>query len=100
MAYVTDTKARPDAPYLDHIRNVDLLLHECYFPDSEQPMAELTGHSHTTPVAQLALAAGVKRLVLMHVNPLVNAFDPVGLETARRIFPATEIACDKMEIEF
>lgn len=100
LAYVTDTMARPDAPYLDAIRDVDVLLHECYFPDSEQQMAELTGHSHTTPVAELARAANVGRLVLVHIYPLYNEEDPIGLEAARRIFPATDIARDRMEIEF
>ena len=92
--------ARPDAPYLDAIRDVDVLLHECYFPDSERQMAELTGHSHTTPVAELARAANVGRLVLVHIYPLYNEEDPIGLEAARRIFPATDIARDRMEIEF
>jgi ribonuclease BN (tRNA processing enzyme) len=92
--------ARPDAPYLDAIRNVDVLLHECYFPDSGQRMASLTGHSHTTPVAELAREANVKRLVLVHIYPLSNDDDPIDVEAARRVFPATEIAHDRMEIEF
>ena len=54
MAYVTDTTATQEADYLDAIRGVDLLLHECYFPDQMADLAELTGHSVTTPVLQLA----------------------------------------------
>ena len=100
LAYVTDTTARPGAAYLDAIRDVDLLLHECYFPDSEQRLADLTGHSHTTPVAELAQEANVGRLVLLHIYPLYSEEDPIGLDVARRIFPATEIAHDRMEIEF
>lgn len=100
LAYVTDTTATASAPYIDAIRGVDVLLHECYFPDSEVKLAELTGHSHTTPVAQLARAANVGRLVLIHILPLVNQIDPVGLDVARRIFPNTEIGRDLMEIEF
>ena len=100
LAYVTDTTARAGAPYLDAIRNVDVLLHECYFPDREQRMANLTGHSHTTPVAELAREANVGRLVLMHIYPLLSEQDPIGLAAAQRVFPATEIAHDRMEIEF
>jgi ribonuclease BN (tRNA processing enzyme) len=100
LAYVTDTIARPGAPYLDAIRNVDVLLHECYFPDSGQQMANLTGHSHTTPVAQLARDANVGRLILIHLSPSSNEVDPICVEAARRVFPATEIATDRMEIEF
>jgi ribonuclease BN (tRNA processing enzyme) len=100
LAYVTDTVARPDAPYLDAIRDVDVLLHECYFPDSEQAMAELTGHSHTSAVAQVAQRAGVKRLYLLHLYPAAATLDPIGIDVARRIFPAAELCHDNMEIEF
>jgi ribonuclease BN (tRNA processing enzyme) len=100
MAYVTDTTAAPDAPYVDIIRGVDLLVHECNFPDGMESLALITGHSCTTPVAQVAAAAGVGRLVLVHVNPLSKEDDPVGLSIARRVFPATELGFDQMEIEF
>jgi ribonuclease BN (tRNA processing enzyme) len=100
LAYVTDTPARPDADYVARIRGVDVLIHECYFADELADLAATTGHSHTTPVAEVALAAGVGRLVLVHVNPLINAIDPVGLATARAIFPATEIGTDGLDIDF
>jgi ribonuclease Z len=100
LAYVTDTPARPDADYVARIRGVDVLIHECYFADELADLAATTGHSHTTPVAEVARAAGVGRLVLVHVNPLINAVDPVGLATARAIFPATEIGTDGLEIDF
>jgi ribonuclease BN (tRNA processing enzyme) len=100
LAYVTDTIARPESPYVDAIRDVDVLLHECYFPDSEQAMADLTGHSHTTAVAQVAQRAGVKRLYLMHLYPVVAELDPIDIDAARRVFPATELCHDYMEIEF
>jgi ribonuclease Z len=100
MAYVTDTVPPPDADYLEKIRGVDLLLHECYFPDSRAEWAAKTGHSCTTPVARLARQAGVKRLVLVHINPLATEDDPVGLEAARAIFPQTDLGEDLMEIEF
>lgn len=100
LAYVTDTTATPDAPYLERIRGVDLLVHECQFPDDLEELARLTGHSCTTPVAQLARAAGVGRLVLVHVNPLATEPDPLGLERARKIFPRTELGHDLMTLEF
>jgi ribonuclease Z len=100
MAYVTDTVARPDADYIQHIRGVDLLIHECYFPDSLREMAEKTGHSWTTPVAESARAAGVGRLILVHVNPIAPEEDPLGLAGARAIFPQTDIGYDRMVVEF
>jgi ribonuclease Z len=100
LAYVTDTTATSDANYLPAIAGVDLLLHECYFPDSMEQMASLTGHSVTTPVARLAGDAGVGRLVLVHVNPLAEEEDPLNLDAARAIFPRTTLGQDLMEIDF
>jgi ribonuclease BN (tRNA processing enzyme) len=100
LAYVTDTTADPNAAYVEKIRNVDVLVHECYFPDGEEEMAELTGHSCITPVAQVAAAADVGLLILVHVNPMLLEDDPFNLKAARKIFPAIEIGEDLTSIEF
>ena len=100
MAYVTDTTASRDAAYIAAIRGVDLLIHECYFPDSLHALAVKTGHSSTTDVAQVARQAGVRRLVLVHMNPLDESDDPIGIATARAIFPMTDLGGDKMVLEF
>jgi ribonuclease BN (tRNA processing enzyme) len=100
LAYVTDTTASPDAEYVSHIRDVDLLVHECYFADGWEALAEKTGHSCTSPVAQVAAAANAGRLVLVHINPLDPTADPIGVDQARQIFPATEMGYDLMELEF
>jgi ribonuclease Z len=101
LAYVTDTTAAGEAsPYLEQIRGVDLLVHECNFRDGQEAWAAKTGHSSTTPVARLAAAAGVKRLVLMHFLASDESADPVGIETARQIFPATDLATDHLAIDF
>jgi ribonuclease BN (tRNA processing enzyme) len=101
LAFVTDTTSRGQAsPYVPHIRGVDLLVHECNFRDGQEAWAEKTGHSSTTPVARAAAAAGVKRLVLMHFNPLETSDDPIGLAAARAIFSATDLTHDGMAVEF
>lgn len=100
MAYVTDTTADPQADYVDRIRGVDLLVHECYFPDDARAFAQSTGHSWATPVAQVAKDAGVQRLVLVHVDPTADSPDPLGLEGMRAIFPRTEIAEDGQSLDF
>jgi ribonuclease BN (tRNA processing enzyme) len=100
VAYVTDVTASPTADYVSKIRGVNLLIHECYFSDEQADWAKKTFHSCTTPVAQVARQAGVGRLVLVHLNPLVETDDPVGLDVARRIFPRTELGEDLMELEF
>lgn len=99
LAYVTDTTASPGAPYREHIDGVDLLLHECYFPDDQAELAHQTGHSVTSAVAELALQARVGRVVLVHVNPLLAGCDPLGLERARRIFPNMSLGYDLMELD-
>ena len=100
LAYVTDTMATIDASYIEKIRGVDLLLHECYYPDGNEELAELTGHSCTTPVAQVARLAEVGRLILVHLLPESAEVDPVGLDVAQAIFTDTQIGTDGMEIEF
>ncbi len=100
MAYVTDTWADPSAPYVEKIRGVDLLIHECHFPDENAAWAKTTGHGHTTAVAKIARQAGAGRLVLVHIDPLQTDDDPIGLDAARAIFPKTEIGEDLMEIDF
>jgi ribonuclease BN (tRNA processing enzyme) len=98
LAYVTDTTA--DASAIDFVRGVDLLIHECTFRDALHDLAVQTGHSHTTPVCELARDAGLKRLVLTHFDPYAALDDPVDLPMARSIFPATDVAEDKMVVEF
>jgi ribonuclease BN (tRNA processing enzyme) len=99
MAYVTDTVADEKAAYVAKIRGVDLLVHECYSADQEADWARKVGHSHTSAVARTAYQAGVKRLVLVHLNPLSTADDPVGLDVARDIFPNTILGADRMELK-
>lgn len=98
LAYVTDTTA--DGSSREFVRGVDLLIHECNFRDDLHDLAVRTGHSHTTPVCELARDAGVKRLVLTHFDPYAALDDPVDLAKARTIFPQTTVAEDKMVVEF
>lgn len=98
LAYITDTTA--PGSYVEFIRDVDVLIHECNFCDDMSEWSAKTGHSNTTPVATLAKQAGVKRLYLTHIDPQREDDDPIGLETARSIFPRTWVAEDRMEIEF
>jgi ribonuclease BN (tRNA processing enzyme) len=100
LAYVTDTTACPSASYIQHIRGVDLLVHECNFSDVQQPWAERTGHSFSTAVAQVAAAAGVGRLLLVHLDARSQSPDPVGLEHMRKLFPSIDLGEDGLVIEF
>ncbi len=99
LAYVTDTMADPTAAYVEQIRGVDLLIHECYANDDQQEFARQTGHSWPSAVAQTAAAARVGRLVLTHLNPLLDTSSSVWLEAARRRFPNLIVAEDEVEID-
>lgn len=99
MAYVTDTVASADAAYVEKIRGVDLLIHECYFGDDMPEQAELTGHSCLTPVAEVAAAAEVGRMVLVHINPMLADDNDMDIKSAKSIFPNIQIGTDRMEID-
>jgi len=99
MAYVTDTIAKPDAAYIEHIRGVKLLVHEAYFADDAGNMPELTGHSRLLDVARLAASAQVEQLIFVHLNPQLVRDDDLNLDEARRIFPNTRLGTDRMEID-
>ncbi len=98
LAYITDTIA--DGSYTEFLRGVDLLIHECNFPDEAAALAAKTGHSYTSAVARVARDAAAKRLLLTHIDPQHPEDDPIGLPAARAIFPATDLAEDLMEIDF
>ncbi len=97
LAYITDTTV--DGSYTEFVRGVDLLIHECYFLDGDAEWSAKTGHSNTTPVAELARDAQVGQLVLVHMDPSREEDDLAGLEAARKVFPQTQFGEDLMEIE-
>ena len=99
MAYVTDTTASLSADYIEQIRGVDLLIHECYFPDGEEELADLTGHSCATPVAQVAAAAEVGQLVLVHMNPMDETGERLHCDAMKKIFPEITLAVDGMVLD-
>ena len=100
VAYVTDTTATPNAKYIENIRGVDLLIHEAYFADDRANLPTVTGHSCLLPVAQIAAAANVGRLVLVHLDPQLDVHQAFDLTAAKRVFPNIEIGADRMQIDF
>jgi ribonuclease Z len=100
LAYVTDTTAAVDAAYVDKIRGVDLLVHEAYFADEQDDLPAITGHSALIHVAEVAAAAQVGRLLLVHLHPRLECDDDLDLGAARQVFERTELGVDQMEVEF
>ncbi|WP_437188339.1 MBL fold metallo-hydrolase [Planctomicrobium sp. SH668] len=97
IAYVTDTTV--DGSYTDFIRGSDLLIHECYFGDENQHFAEMTGHSHTSAVGEIAKEAGVQRLIVVHIDPNSESDDVVDLPLLQSIFPQSIIGTDGFVME-
>jgi ribonuclease BN (tRNA processing enzyme) len=51
-------------------------------------------------VAQVAAAAEVGRMVLVHLNPLLEKDEDLGVAGVLKIFPRIEVGVDRMEIDF
>ncbi len=65
------------------------------------PLSQDPGNGNNTVyTGPVARDADVRRLVLVHTNPLTETDDPIGLDIARAIFPNTEIGTDRMELTF
>jgi ribonuclease BN (tRNA processing enzyme) len=100
MAYITDTTAEVGANYVEKIRGVDLLVHEAYFANDVNDLPSSTGHSSLGRVAQVAAAAKVGRLVIVHIDPQISDDSSFDLTAARRVFGDTTIGVDGMELQF
>lgn len=100
LAYVTDTVARPEGDYVKRVTEADLLLHECYFSDDYQPLAEKTGHSWLSAVTEVVKAARPKRSALIHINPLAEVLGEEFSLDAEHEALNMFIATDEMAIDF
>ena len=71
----------------DAARGAELLVHDASFAAGEEDRASETGHSTATGAAELAAAAGVKMLALVHISS--RHFIPDVLDDAQEVFAAT-----------
>ena len=77
----------------------DLLIHECTFLDEEAGRAAETRHSTARQAAEVAVQAGVRRLVITHFSAR-HSEQPHRLEKeARAVFPEVVAAEDGMSLE-
>lgn len=100
LAYITDTTAEISPSYIDPLMGVDLLVHECYFPDGQEERATITGHSCLTPVVEVARRAKVKQLALVHTNPLDLELKSLHITAARKTFANIVLPNDGDVLEF
>jgi len=90
---------RPVDSLREAARGADLLIHEATFSQADVARAIETGHSTALEAAEIAAAAGVRRLVLTHISARYSREAPELLAEARGAFQETVIARDGMEIE-
>jgi len=90
---------RPVPGLQEVARGADLLVHEATFSHEDLIRARETGHSTAREAAEIAVAAGVKRLALTHISARYSREAPELLAEARAIFPDTVIARDGMELD-
>lgn len=101
VVYCTDTVFCESA--IDLAKDADVLIHEATFAHQDAQMAFDRLHSTSTMAAQVALAAGVKQLILTHFSPRYAPGNALQLEDllreAQMIFPNTLMARDFMSYE-
>lgn len=101
VAYCTDTVFCESAIAL--ARDADVLIHEATFAHQDAQMAFDRLHSTSTMAAQVALAAGVRQLILTHFSPRYAPGNALQLEDllaeARSIFPNAILARDFLTYE-
>ncbi|MFA4965602.1 MAG: MBL fold metallo-hydrolase [Thermoleophilia bacterium] len=107
-AFVLATDTGIDAGTAELAAGAGLLLHEAWYnaadPRTEDVPAALrpgfAAHSEAGAVAGLAAAAGVGRLVLIHLNPLYDeAYYSAMADRAGAVFARTEVRADGAVIE-
>jgi ribonuclease Z len=90
-AFCADTKY--DESIIPHIRNADMIYHETTYLDNLRQRAEDRFHSTSKQAAELALKAGVKKLLIGHFSSKYDTLEEFELE-AREVFPNTELALE------
>lgn len=92
-AYCSDTIYRKEI--IPQIAGVDLLFHEATFAQSEQARARETYHTTAGQAAQIALDAGVKKLVIGHFSARYED-EQVLFDEAAAVFPQTIMAKESL----
>ena len=94
VVYTGDT--RPSKDIVSLSKDADLLIHEATLLSSEMEAASDFGHSSAKDAAEIAKAANVKRLALIHCSPRYKNLDPL-VDEAKGVFPHVFAPSDLQE---
>jgi ribonuclease Z len=94
-AFFSDTLYTPALAGL--IPAVDLLYHEATFLEELRERAGQTHHSTARQAAQIAQAAGAKRLLIGHFSSRYKSLEPL-LDEAQAVYPAAELAAEGLTV--
>lgn len=92
-AYCSDTRYIPTLHQL--VKGVDVLYHESTYDSEHEARAKLYYHSTAAQAAQVALDAGVGKLLLGHYSARYDD-ESVILREAQRIFPNSFLTAEEM----
>ena len=92
LTYCTDTA--PDPGNIGFAAGSRVLLHDAWYA---QATSKDGNHSAGGDAGRIAREAGVRRLVLIHINPLQETDEPLA-ESARHEFPSADIGFDLASI--
>ena len=95
VAYCTDTL--PCRETVQYSLGADLLIHDATFGEGLEDEARISGHSTAAQAAEIARAAGARRLALTHISARYDADAPL-LESARQVFPNSVMAADLLRL--
>ena len=102
FAFCTDTEhfSVPDWKVKDLAKESDVFVYDAQYTDEEYPQKVGWGHSTWSEGVKLAQAAGAKRLILFHHDPLHDDAKVAQMEAAcKAAFPESAAAFEGMEIE-
>ncbi|MEM0456456.1 MAG: ribonuclease Z [Nitrososphaerota archaeon] len=97
VVYTGDT--RPTKKIVEFSKNADVLIHDATFSHELLERAKAEGHSTAREAAEVAAAAGVKRLYLFHISPRYDDEPEQLLSEAKSIFPQTYLSEDLMKLD-
>ena len=93
-AYCSDTKYKKNLHEI--VKGVTMLYHEATYCDADKDRARLYNHSTSVQAAQVALDAGVEKLIIGHYSARYGD-EEIIIKEAKNVFPKTE-AANEMDV--